>query len=1105
MKRFLFFFILIFTSTISGQCFDCSKNLGGHNGDVATGIKKTTDGIYLLKNSGNFNLYGGLIKYDLNCNQIWSKYFDNYNIYIKDLTYDSLGNIYVLYAWTVSSNIGYGPFIIEGLTMNPGLNLYKFSPNGDFIWHRFLGYGNLYNNLNNLYIYNNMLYVVSSHYGNLNVDNQYFFNFPYNNNTRPYICKVDLQSNIIDVKSFGTSSETYTASEIDSDGNIYLSSYNYSSTDHSDIEKIDSNLQPVWSKEITNGSIYTITKLYYYNNKLYTWGVFNATINLSGNIFVGTGVNSNNFQSLFGEFNVSSGDLDRAMRIDNSSHLSLPGLGNNAHMTSKGNEIYIFTSFSGTLVFPNNTITSNVYYTNPTLYSEELVLFKIDLSNFTSNFILKSYGVPNLNYSVTDAAGPILFDNNELYLTASFSSKPMLFNGSTINNNSGNNSTDVMFYKYNTLTNSNVGQIDVENTCFSNMTSFNLNGNFDTITWDFDDPSSLNNSSSIGNPSHQFSTSGSYNIRATVTCGSQSQIVEKIINITPLPTINSINPLIECEDVSGSGISSNFNTSNIENLLIGNQQNITLSYTNSNGLVLSSPLPNPYTNSNHLGDLITARVFYPNNPKCYSETTISFSTSSKPSIPTLTSPQTFCIQQNATLNTIAITGQNIKWYDAPTGGILLPNTTILQDVTTYYASQTINSCESLRMPVTIKIQNTSVPTGTGTQTFCSTQNATLSDISIAGSNINWYNSTTNPTVLSATTALTNGTTYYASQTINGCESLSRLPFTVSIINSLNANNYSQSFCDDLNDGSENVLLTDYNSNLITSTTNTIFTYYPTLLSAQNQVINQQLNSNYSLNIGLNTIYVRLESTNGCHQIVKLELTLFPKPTISINDVMPICKTNNIIVDAGAGFNSYLWSTGATTQSITITQAGNYSVIVTQNHGGITCTSIKNFTVVLSNIATIATIETQDWTDNENIIIVNLTTSSIGNYEYSLDGIHYQDSNIFSGLYSGNYTVYVHDKNECGIATKDVFLLTYPKFFTPNGDGNNDTWKIKFSQYEPGLKVKIFDRYGKHIKSLEKTSSWDGTNNGELMLSDDYWFIVTRANGKEHKGHFTLKR
>jgi gliding motility-associated-like protein len=476
-------------------------------------------------------------------------------------------------------------------------------------------------------------------------------------------------------------------------------------------------------------------------------------------------------------------------------------------------------------------------------------------------------------------------------------------------------------------------------------------------------------------------------------------------------------------------------------------------------------------------------------------------------LPMCNSPQIFCIKQNATLNSIPITGLNIKWYDAITAGNLLLNSTLLQHGITYYASQTVNGCESLRNPVSINIENTSAPTGTGTQTFCSTQNATLSDISILGTNINWYNSPTSSSVLTATTILTNGTTYYASQTINGCESSSRLPIKIILISTLNATDYSEIICDDLNDGNETIDLSNYNLNVISNTTNCTFEYYPTLLSATNQVISQQINpfTNYNLTIGLHDIYVRIISNTGCSQIVKLSLTLVKKPEVVLKDIIPICENNPITINAGAGFNSYSWSTGATTQSITIPQAGNYSVTVTQNHGSITCASTKNFTVVLSNSATIATIETQDWTDNENIIIVNLTVSSIGNYEYSLDGIHYQNSNIFSGLYSGNYTVYVHDKNECGIATEDVFLLTYPKFFTPNGDENNDTWKIKFSQYEPGLKVKIFDRYGKQIKSLENNSSWDGTYNGELMLSDDYWFVVSRANGKEHKGHFTLKR
>jgi len=83
---------------------------------------------------------------------------------------------------------------------------------------------------------------------------------------------------------------------------------------------------------------------------------------------------------------------------------------------------------------------------------------------------------------------------------------------------------------------------------------------------------------------------------------------------------------------------------------------------------------------------------------------------------------------------------------------------------------------------------------------------------------------------------------------------------------------------------------------------------------------------------------------------------------------------------------------------------------------------------------------------------------------------------------------------------------FPKFFTPNGDGYNDTWKIKFSDIEAGLTVKIFDRYGKLIKNLiTNTDSWDGTFNGTNLPANDYWFVVTRANGQEYKGHFTLKR
>lgn len=474
-------------------------------------------------------------------------------------------------------------------------------------------------------------------------------------------------------------------------------------------------------------------------------------------------------------------------------------------------------------------------------------------------------------------------------------------------------------------------------------------------------------------------------------------------------------------------------------------------------------------------------------------------------LPTLSTPQNFCVQQNPTLNALAIIGQNIKWYDAQINGNVISNTTVLVNGVTYFASQTINGCESIRVAVLVNIQNTNAPTGTSPQIFCSTQNATLADVVVAGNTIKWYGSATSANYLPLSTILVNGTTYYVSQTINGCESTNRLPVAITLITNLNANNYFKTICDDLNDGFEILDLSNYNTSLLSNTSNCTFDYFNSSLGAENQIQSELINtfSNFNLGLGNKKIYVRITSNNGCFQIVTLELDLVAKPIINIDDIVPICQGSNVSIDAGVGFDSYSWSNGIMGQhTLNFNQAGSYSVTVTQNHSGITCSSTKNFSVVNSNLATISEIITTDW--DYNSILVQLAPSSLGNYQYSLDGFTYQNSNYFGNLNAGAYTVYV--KDICGITKQDVYLLTYPKFFTPNGDSFNDYWKIKFSIFEPNLQVKIFDRFGKFIAGFASNSEgWDGNYNSEPMPSNDYWFVVTRQNGKEFRGHFALKR
>lgn len=255
-----------------------------------------------------------------------------------------------------------------------------------------------------------------------------------------------------------------------------------------------------------------------------------------------------------------------------------------------------------------------------------------------------------------------------------------------------------------------------------------------------------------------------------------------------------------------------------------------------------------------------------------------------------------------------------------------------------------------------------------------------------------------------------------------------------------------------------------------------------------------------------TIYARVTNNvnSSCFSSSNFDLIVREKPMLNMKDVYSICEGFTVPIQAPSGYSSYVWSTGETTQNIIISEPGNFSVTVTKEYGDIICDNSHDFTVYNSNKATITSIEIKDWTQSENVITVMV--SGDGEYEYSLNGIDFQHDNQFSGLILGNYIVYVRDKKGCGTVKQEVFLLSYPKYFTPNGDGYNDYWHINFSYVEPQMKVLIFDRYGKLITTLSGSSpGWNGTYNGNLLPATDYWFVIERENGKEYKGHFSLKR
>ena len=262
-----------------------------------------------------------------------------------------------------------------------------------------------------------------------------------------------------------------------------------------------------------------------------------------------------------------------------------------------------------------------------------------------------------------------------------------------------------------------------------------------------------------------------------------------------------------------------------------------------------------------------------------------------------------------------------------------------------------------------------------------------------------------------------------------------------------------------------------------------------------------------------TLFARIEnnSNQACFDTTSFLLTVFELPQIVVEEELIYCLNtfpSVITLDGGIlnGFPSgffYNWSTGAATPQIQVNTVGTYTVTVSDTNG---CFKLRTITVLPSNTATFESIEIVDGIENNTVTIF---VSGEGDYEYALDSefTDFQNSNVFSGVKPGFHTVYVRDKNDCGTVKKNISVIGFPKFFTPNGDGYNDSWHVYGinTPNQANSEVYIFDRFGKLLIQLNPLGTgWDGTYNGAIMPTSDYWFYVKLEDGRLFKGHFTLK-
>ena len=470
---------------------------------------------------------------------------------------------------------------------------------------------------------------------------------------------------------------------------------------------------------------------------------------------------------------------------------------------------------------------------------------------------------------------------------------------------------------------------------------------------------------------------------------------------------------------------------------------------------------------------------------------ISASTSITISKITGTTPAANCGPGTVTLQATASIG-TINWYDSATSSTPLQtgnsfDTPYLTTTTTYYVD---TGCISTRTPVIATIKTIPTITSISPSVVCNSGTATLGAVASAGT-INWYSTSTGGTKLSTgstftTPTITTTTTYYVDASVDGCISPTRTAVTATVNNA------------------PTVIATTSSSRCDSGTVTLEAVPSIGSINWHNEpsggTILHTGNTFTTPNIDTTTTYYAEAVYNGCSSSrTPVIATVYAISTMT--EEVILCQGETTTLDASIPNMTYLWSPGGeTTQTIVVSTIGDYSVSIS-SPTVVSCESRKNISVIEHPKPIISSIKV-----NENSIVIELANPE-NYYEYSINGFDFQVSNEFSYISSGQHTAFVRENNDCNLVAQNFTIFTIQKYFTPNNDGFNDVWQIKEMSDYPNSSAQIFDRYGKLIMDLTSIKhSWDGKFNGNILPSDDYWYLLKLDETKpEIRGHFTLKR
>jgi gliding motility-associated-like protein len=263
--------------------------------------------------------------------------------------------------------------------------------------------------------------------------------------------------------------------------------------------------------------------------------------------------------------------------------------------------------------------------------------------------------------------------------------------------------------------------------------------------------------------------------------------------------------------------------------------------------------------------------------------------------------------------------------------------------------------------------------------------------------------------------------------------------------------------------------------------------------------------------GIDSVGVMETSEYGCQGDTSWFVVQVKGAVVNIGADKQFCFGDSVHFNAGSGYKSYIWNNDTSQKSQTynaIAKQTDTVSVVAVNSDNCPATSSAIVTVYPLPIVSItyngAHFNDTSICDNQNIQL----DAGTGGVMYNWNTGDYSESIVVqASMSTAFYKVTVSNtygdltcsaSDSVTIEPCSIFLgNNIPTAFTPNGDGQNDTWVIPGLEYAANASVNVYDRWGRLVYHSEHGyQPWNGKYNGKYVPMDNYFYIIKVDNNSK---------